>query len=149
MNGRPLMKLSVVHFPHFFLSSPENSLYMHLLELKSAVESWLFLKLVLTNVGAKLIKPYHITLCPCDLFFPTVRSVLLQINTDYGPRFIIRSLMSSPLSPSPRGKTLSVLIITHTRMHLHSTFLLTILFLSSAYTLWKQLDIWLSSYSIA
>lgn len=61
---RPLMKLSVVHFPHFFLSNPQNSLYMHLLELRSAVESPDFLKLVLTNVGAKLIKPYHIILCP-------------------------------------------------------------------------------------
>ena len=144
MNGRPLMKLSVVHFPHFFLSSLQNSLYMLFLELRSAVESWLFLKLVLTNVSTKLFKPCHITLHPWD-FFPPLLGVFFykhwlwtQIYNMFPDVFPVHE------------KTSSVPMIshthTHTHTHTHSTFLLMILFLSSEYTLWKQLDIWLSCY---
>ena len=111
VNGRPLMKLSVVHFPHFFLSSLQNSLYMLLLELRSAVESWLFLKLILTNVSTKLFKPCHITLHPWD-FFPPLLGVFF-----YKHWFWTQIYNMFPDVFPVHEKTSSVPMISHTHTH--------------------------------
>lgn len=115
------MKLSIVHFPCFFLSSLQNSLYLGLPELRSTTEDWIPLILISTTFRTKCTKSHYVVSCLwiSECFFLYVWNVLFQamLVTDTGILWNVPwSLFSDP------GKSWLLFITTHKHAHMLSIY---------------------------